>query len=266
MGNSFLFENDPLFQDYDYTVDAPEPELLPATLNEAALGWFVSLGINTMETWEDMRKNFLGTCKEYHGGSNTNEGDSFRMQQKEDKSLEDYISRFLKSPHYTPNEELEKFFFLKGINESCTNELYLMVEVDITQVSREGIKQICYNYSRAVSKKERTYQSSMGKSSTNGILNPLTYFKQDVIDNPTTQLDTLQAKDKHEKKKDYRYKMITNNQISLEFKPLRTKEDQVYLVAQRKPWFPSPGMLLNPLSFFGPTQEVNCMQLSPQSQ
>lgn len=71
MGDSFLSEHDPLYGDYDYTVDTLGSELSPTTLKEAALGWFVSLGKKTMGTWEDMKTKFLGTCKEYFGGSNT---------------------------------------------------------------------------------------------------------------------------------------------------------------------------------------------------
>lgn len=63
-----------------------------------------------------------------------------------------------------------------------------MIGIDITQVSWEGIKKICQNYSKAISKEERTYQSFVSKSSTDGTLkieitNLLVDFKKDVLDN-----------------------------------------------------------------------------------
>lgn len=81
----------------------------------------------------------------------------FKMQQKEDEILEDYISRFLfslkKSLHHALNEESQKFLFLRGINESYTEALDLMGGGDITQAPWNDIRTICQNYSRADAKK-----------------------------------------------------------------------------------------------------------------
>lgn len=69
----------------------------------------MSLGRDILETWKDFKTNFLGKYKEYCKGSDIRGGDVFKMQQKEDESLKDYISRFLfymhKSPQHTLNEE-----------------------------------------------------------------------------------------------------------------------------------------------------------------
>lgn len=56
-------------------------------------------------------------------------------------------------------------------------------------------------------KKGRGYQFSMGESSINGVLRTnithlLFNFKQDIINNMTTYLDTLQENKKHEEAKE----------------------------------------------------------------
>jgi hypothetical protein len=74
---------------------------------------------------------------------------------------------------------------------------------DITQVSWDDIKKICLNYSRAIVKKGRGYQATVGKSSANGVSrmdipNLLSDFKQDIINNMATQLDIMETRKKHD--------------------------------------------------------------------
>lgn len=57
------------------------------------------------------------------------------------------------------------------------------------------------------------------------------------------------------KKKDYKCKRIANvdsKKIPLEFKMIEGDEEQVFYVAQRRPWAPRQGMPPDPLSFSGP--------------
>ena len=77
---------------------------------------------------------------------------------------------------------------------------------DITQVPWDDINNICCYYSRAIVKKGRGHQATVVKSSTSGvsrmeITNLLSDFKQDIINNMATQLDTMQARKKHEEAK-----------------------------------------------------------------
>jgi len=64
--------------------------LFPATLKDRALKWFMSLGTNSIRSWNDMQKIFIEKYK-YHDLKE----EIFRMNQREDKSLEDLIERFM---------------------------------------------------------------------------------------------------------------------------------------------------------------------------
>lgn len=101
-----------------------------------------------------------------------------------------------------------KLIFLRGINEDCVDSLGLMRGGDITQVQWDDIRQIYQKYSRAAAKKGRHYRtgSSIAKSSTTVSKMEITCllkdFKEDIINNMATQLDTLQERKKHEEAED----------------------------------------------------------------
>jgi hypothetical protein len=73
------------------------------------------LGRGVVHTWATMQTKFLEKYKEYCKIGRKGD-DIFRIQQKEDGSLEDYISRFMfslkKNSDHTLNEESHKLFFL----------------------------------------------------------------------------------------------------------------------------------------------------------
>jgi hypothetical protein len=52
----FLFEFDILCRSYNYLQDAHKLKLLPATLKDFALCWFMSLGEYNIRSWEDMKE------------------------------------------------------------------------------------------------------------------------------------------------------------------------------------------------------------------
>ena len=56
---TFLFEFEVLCRSYDYLHDAQKLKLFPATLKYVTLKWFMSLGINSIRTWEQMKNTFL---------------------------------------------------------------------------------------------------------------------------------------------------------------------------------------------------------------
>jgi hypothetical protein len=67
--------------------------LFPTTLKDKALRWFMTLGTNSIRTWDDMKRVFLEKYKDYcihHDLRN----EVFKMNQKEDESLEDLVERF----------------------------------------------------------------------------------------------------------------------------------------------------------------------------
>ena len=69
-----------IYRSYDYNIDSHRLKIFPATLKEATLRWFMSLGRDTVQTWEDMKIKFLEKYKEYYRGSDMRGGDIFRMQ------------------------------------------------------------------------------------------------------------------------------------------------------------------------------------------
>lgn len=133
---TFLFKFDILYRSYDYTVDAHRLKLFPTTL-KGALRWFISLGRDVTNNWEAMQTRFIEKYKEYCRSGNRGD-DIITMQQKEDENLEDYISRFLvllkKNSNHTLNQESQKLFLLRGVNDSCIEALDLIGGGYITQV------------------------------------------------------------------------------------------------------------------------------------
>lgn len=55
--DTFLFEFDVLCRSYLYTIDAYRLKIFPATLKEFSLRWFMSLGSNSIDTWEEIVRN-----------------------------------------------------------------------------------------------------------------------------------------------------------------------------------------------------------------
>jgi hypothetical protein len=90
--DTFLFEFDILFHSFDYNTDAHKLKLFPATLKESALRWFMGLGANVAVNWDEMQALFLEKYKEYCKASGTRGDDIFRISQKEEETLEGYVS------------------------------------------------------------------------------------------------------------------------------------------------------------------------------
>ena len=88
---TFLFEFDVLCQSYDYTMDAHKLKLFPSTLKEVALRWFMSLGANAIPNWQAMKDLFLDKYKDYCQGPDLKGDEIFKMSQREDETLEDYV-------------------------------------------------------------------------------------------------------------------------------------------------------------------------------
>ena len=86
----FLFEFDILCRSYDYTSIEQKMKLFPATLKENTLPWFMSLGGETITTWEQMKQVFLGKYQEYCRTKDKRE-ELFKMMQEDEESLEDFV-------------------------------------------------------------------------------------------------------------------------------------------------------------------------------
>lgn len=61
--NAFMFEFDILCRTYGYNDDIHKLRLFPATLKAAALKWFMGLGEQTINSWDEMRSFFLKNIK-----------------------------------------------------------------------------------------------------------------------------------------------------------------------------------------------------------
>lgn len=98
---------------------------------------------------------------------------------------------------------MNKHLFSKGVNDACIEVLDLMASGDITQRNWNDIKRIYQNYSRALVKKRLGFRPIVSKSNGFGasrgeISNLLSEFKQDIINNVATKLDTMHDKRKQE--------------------------------------------------------------------
>ena len=102
--DTFLFEFEILCRGYDYCTNDQRLKVFPLTLKGAALRWFMSLGGNCIQTWEDMKNIFL---KKYQDYCKANEY-IFDMIQGEDESLEDYVDRFYYNLQKSKHKHLEK--------------------------------------------------------------------------------------------------------------------------------------------------------------
>ena len=113
--DEFLFEFDILCWSYDYTSNEQKLKLFPATLKDNALHWFMSLGGETVATWDQMKQVFLRKYQEYCRTKDKRE-ELFKMVQKYDESLEDFVERILynvqRSRQTTIGRDVLKIIFL----------------------------------------------------------------------------------------------------------------------------------------------------------
>ena len=117
----------------------------------------MGLGTNIVSTWDEMKTLFLDKYKEYYKENDSRGDDIFRISQKEDEILKDYVSHFLytlqKNPQHVLSKDSKNLFFFRGMNDNCLEILDLMASGDVYQSSWDDLKKICLNYSRSTMKK-----------------------------------------------------------------------------------------------------------------
>jgi len=157
--NTFLFEFDVFCRSYDYVSDAHKLKLFPATLKGATLRWFMGLGSDSIRTWSDMKEFFLSKYQDYCRTRDLRE-EVFRMTQKEDESLEDYVEAFhynlQRSKHIDLYHEILKTIFIIGMKDACFDTLNLLGKRDIYQEPFVEIIKLCLRFSRGSSKGRST--------------------------------------------------------------------------------------------------------------
>ena len=149
--DAFLFEFDILCCSYNYYDDAHKLKLFLATLKDVALRWFMSLGQHTIYTWDDMKSVFLKKYQYFCKSRDIN--DILRMQQTEDKNLEEYLERFLYNFHKSRGSNLDekiiRTVFLKWLRDDCIETLKLLSGGDIYKNPFAEVIELCRTYSRS---------------------------------------------------------------------------------------------------------------------
>jgi hypothetical protein len=151
--------------------------------------------------------------KKYQDYCKTKEShnDIFKVQQLEDKTLEDYMEIFgyisQKSKYHDLPEGAVRALFLKGISEEYLEMLNLMESGDISHKPFAEICEMCKNCSRSRAKTGKNVQDpynrrlklvSLGGITKEEIGNLLENFKIDILRKIGSQLDTLKLKKKQE--------------------------------------------------------------------
>ena len=127
---AFLFEFEILCRSYGYILNTQKLRLFLVSLKDRALKWFMSLGTNSIRSWNDMQNLFLEKYKDHYLKE-----EIFRMTQKEYVSLEDLIERFMYNVkraklHHLAFETL-KSLLLRTIRDEWIDLLDLMSRGDV---------------------------------------------------------------------------------------------------------------------------------------
>ena len=133
---TFIFEFEIVCRSYSYLLETQKLRLFPTTLKDRTLKWFMSLETNSIRSWNYMKKIFVEKYTDHDLKEET-----FRMNKKEDESLEDLIERFMynvmrEKIHHLGSDTL-KSILLKTISDEWIDLLDLMSRGDVYQLSFE---------------------------------------------------------------------------------------------------------------------------------
>jgi hypothetical protein len=177
-------------------------------MKDSALRWFMSLGENTILSWDQMKDTFLWKYQDYCKDNSKN--DIFKMQQTEYEIPEDYLERFLynyqKSKLFTTDPAAIRTVFLKGIRDECIEFLNLLSSGDVHQNPFSEIADYYRRYSRGLAKTGKAPRDSFSRNTRQisgsvtriELGNLLENFKIDILRTIKNQLDTLKLKKKQE--------------------------------------------------------------------
>jgi hypothetical protein len=206
--DEFLFEFDILCRSYDYVSNAQKLKLFPATLKGNALRWFMSLGGHVITTWDQMKHKFLNKYQDYCRTREKRE-ELFKMMQKEDENLEDFVERLQynlqRSSHPNVSKDILKTILLKGVRDDSLDMLNMLGKGDISKESYDEIVNLCKRCSRGASRNRlnsrdttfsRVHKSASGGATRAEIGNLLEDFKTEMLSSFASQMDTLQIKKK----------------------------------------------------------------------
>lgn len=126
--DTFLIEFVVICRTYDYTDYEKKLKLLPSTLKDAALRWFMGLPGDSITTWAQMQHAFNNKYRDYSRSKDTKE-EIFRMTKGRDESLEDYEERFdlsYKRARCKLDPRSLKLLLLRGVREDLLDTLQLL--------------------------------------------------------------------------------------------------------------------------------------------
>jgi hypothetical protein len=206
--DEFLFEFDILCRSYDYTTNAQKIKLFPSTLKGNALRWFMSLGEHVITSWDQMKQRFLNKYQDYCRTREKKE-ELFKMVQKEDENLEDFVERLQynlqRSRHPDVSKDILKTILLKGVRDDSLDMLNMLGKGDISKEPYDVIVNLCKRCSRGAARNRssgrdttfsRVQKSANGGATRDEIGNLLEDFKTEMLSSFASQMDTLQIKKK----------------------------------------------------------------------
>jgi len=145
-----------------------------------------------IRSWNGMKKIFLEKYKDHDLKE-----EIFRMNKKEDESLEDLIERFMynvkREEIYHLGSDTLKTLLLRTSRDEWINLLNLMSIGDVYQLSFEEICETCKHISRG---RERVGKSSPKSISQTKLGNLFDDFKIEILSNLTKQVEMLRMQDK----------------------------------------------------------------------
>jgi len=147
----FLFEFEIICRSYGYSLHIKNLNLFPSTLKDRSLKLFISLGTNSIRTWDDMKRVFLEKYKD-HFIDHDLRNEVFKTNQKQDEILEDLVERFtynmkISKLHNLGSDTL-KTLLLNSIKDEWIDLLNLVGKGDVSQLSFQQISELCKNISR----------------------------------------------------------------------------------------------------------------------
>ena len=168
----------------------------------------MGLGSYPIRTWEEMKNLFLEKYKDYCMPHNLKD-EVFKMMQKEDENLEDFIERFSysikRAKMHNLDEETLKALLLKSIGNEWIDLLNLMGKGDVSQLSFGEICELFIHISRGKARTRknpidplmsRINKSAAGIVSRVELGNFLDNLKIDILGSLIEQIDTLKMQNK----------------------------------------------------------------------
>ena len=154
-----------------------------------------------------MKESFLAKYQDYCRTRERKE-ELFKMVQKEDESLEDFVERLQynlqRSEHPNMSKDILKTILLKGVRDDCLYMLNMLGKGDISKEPFDEIINHCMRCSRGTTSRPRgrdSVYSRVQKSASGGAIraeigNLLEEFKTEMLSSFASQIDTLQVKKK----------------------------------------------------------------------